>query len=206
MGQRSQIYIRINMKENGVENKKLIANYYQWNYGERMISRARHGIEWINSVIKYSWYFTDKGKLDVLSRIFDVNFDMVDMAVHCNIIKEYEDEVKWCEENNENIPEFNHYVFQWQDNNDGKLLVDIDMENEIVKYAFLDYDANPNNIMDGKAYMDWNMEDWKNSKYLSDEVKSTCTENLQYLSEITLMTKEEVVAFLNDDYEEMPAF
>lgn len=34
MGQRSQIYIRY---ENG-EKKGLIANYYSWNYGEKMIS------------------------------------------------------------------------------------------------------------------------------------------------------------------------
>ena len=38
MGQRSQIYVRFN-KENGQSG--LIANYYGWNFGERMISRAR---------------------------------------------------------------------------------------------------------------------------------------------------------------------
>ena len=40
MGQRSQIYVRYN-------KKLVIANYYQWNYGEQMISRARYGIEYI---------------------------------------------------------------------------------------------------------------------------------------------------------------
>lgn len=46
MGQRSQIYVRYNKKDmNGVNCKKLIANYYQWNYGERMISRATGGVQ-----------------------------------------------------------------------------------------------------------------------------------------------------------------
>lgn len=44
MGQRSQIYIRFN--DNRMESGKgLIALYYQWNYGERMVSRARQIIE-----------------------------------------------------------------------------------------------------------------------------------------------------------------
>ena len=43
MGQRSQIYVRLKDKEG---NKYLIAKYFQWNYGERMISRAKYGIEY----------------------------------------------------------------------------------------------------------------------------------------------------------------
>ena len=69
MGQRSQIYIRYN---NG-EVKGLIANYYQWNYGERMISRARWGIESILDTLKYEWYYQQKCNVTKLSRIFDVN-------------------------------------------------------------------------------------------------------------------------------------
>lgn len=51
MGQRSQIYIRIWDKDK--ENPKLYAKYYGWNFGERMISRARHGIEYIKSYMEY---------------------------------------------------------------------------------------------------------------------------------------------------------
>ena len=40
MGQRSQIYLRHN-------GDLVFANYYQWNYGERMVSRARWGIGYI---------------------------------------------------------------------------------------------------------------------------------------------------------------
>ena len=44
IGQRSQIYIRLKDRNN---NKYLFAKYYGWNYGERMISRARYGIDYI---------------------------------------------------------------------------------------------------------------------------------------------------------------
>lgn len=51
MGQRSQIYVR-------ASGQLIVANYYQWNYAERMISRARYGIEYIDSVKDYSdWIF-----------------------------------------------------------------------------------------------------------------------------------------------------
>ena len=40
MGMRSQIYVKYN-------DRLIIANYYGWNYGERMISRARYGMEYL---------------------------------------------------------------------------------------------------------------------------------------------------------------
>ena len=43
MGQRSQIYV-IAKKNN---EYYMTANYYQWNYGERMISRVRGTLEQI---------------------------------------------------------------------------------------------------------------------------------------------------------------
>ena len=81
MGQRSQIYIRYNVNftcdiscsVNGskisvpkVYNYKgLIARYFGWNYGERMISRARYIIEEIQTeFMKYKWSFGDKEKLE----------------------------------------------------------------------------------------------------------------------------------------------
>ena len=80
MGQRSQIYARFNE-----DNKKgLIANYYQWNYGERMISRAKWGIEHIKNTLKYDWYYRQESNVTRLSRIFDTNFDMKDIQISCN--------------------------------------------------------------------------------------------------------------------------
>ena len=54
MGQRSQIYVAYDKghrNEKGIVERKdgqyLIARYYQWNYGSRMVSRAKGLIEWI---------------------------------------------------------------------------------------------------------------------------------------------------------------
>lgn len=193
MGQRSQIYVRYN-------KKLVITNYYQWNYGERMISRARYGIEYIKeNYIKYrGWIFNDTSYLRKLSRIFDVNFDMKDVTISQDIVEEWKEDFQ--EDN------FNEFVFKMQDNNDGKLFVDIS-EDGTIKYAFLDYECNVDHIMNATQYMDWNSEDWKNSKYISDEGKQACKENLGKIEEMAvLMNKEELEDFINYDYgmEELP--
>ena len=84
MGQRSQIYVKYG-------NKLVVANYYQWNYGERMISRARHGIEYIkDNLIKYKeWLFNNSYEMKRLGRIFDANFDMKDVQISQDIVQEW---------------------------------------------------------------------------------------------------------------------
>ncbi len=187
MGQRSQIYIRYN-------KKLVIANYYQWNYGERMISRARHGIEYIkDNLLEYrNFIFNDPFQMERLSRIFDTNFDMKDVQISTNIIEEWKDQ--FFDDN------FNDVVFWWQDNNDGRLFVDI-LEDGTIKYAFLGYDCDAKNIMSAAKYMDWDSKDWRNSEYIDNEQKKQCEDNLKTIEEMaTLMTKEEIEDFINFDY------
>lgn len=187
MGQRSQIYVRYN-------KKLVVANYYQWNYGERMISRARYGIEYIKeNYLKYKeWIFNDASYVRKISRIFDVNFDMKDVAISQDIIEEWKEDFQ--EDN------FNEFVFRMQDNNDGKLFVDIS-EDGIIKYVFLDCECNTDHIMNATQYMDWDSTDWKQSKYIEDEQKKLCEENLIKIEEMAvLMTKEEVENFISCDY------
>lgn len=194
MGQRSQIYVRYG-------KKLVIANYYQWNYGERMISRARYGIEYIKeNYLKYKdWIFNNTDYMKKLSRIFDVNFDMKDIVISHDIVKEWK----------EQFPEddFNDFVFRFQGNNDGKLFVDIS-EDGVIKYAFIDWECNTNNIMDAKQYMDWDSKGWKQSQYIDDEQKILCEENLKEINKMApLMTKEEVEDFINYKYmDEVPLF
>lgn len=193
MGQRSQIYVRYN---NG-DKKGLVANYYQWNYGERMISRARYGIESINEYLKYDWYFTQEHNVEKMRRMFDVNFDMKDIVMSQDIIEEWKTDFS--------DEDFNDYVFKMQDNNDGKLLVDI--QKDKVKYAFLDYSADSDNIMNGEDYMVWNdNKDWRKSEYITKEGIKACEENITEISKMAeLMTKEEVEEFINYNYvEEIP--
>lgn len=193
MGQRSQIYVRYN-------KKLVVTNYYQWNYGERMISRARYGIECIKeNYLEYrGWIFNSESDMEKLRRIFDVNFDMKDIVMSSNIILEWK----------EQFPEesFNDFVFRIQGNNDGKLFVDIS-EDGTMKYAFLDCACDIEHIMSASQYMTWNNKDWRTSKYIANEQKVFCEDNLKKIEEIAeLMTQEEIEDFINYDYrmEEIP--
>ena len=164
MGQRSQIFVRY--EENG--QKKMIARYYQWNYGERMISRARYGIEWLKDMYKYTFEFERK-----LYRILDTNFDMIDCVISSDIIKEFIDG-DW---ENDGYT-LNNFMFYQQDNNDGKLFIDV-LSDGTIKYAFLDY--NNKKIMSGTEYMKWNRgKNWKNpTEYFDQEDVDICIKNIK---------------------------
>ncbi len=187
MGQRSQIYVRCN-------KKLVVANYYHWNYAERMISRARWGIEYIkNILIGYKDYiFNDPYYMQTLSRVFDTNFDRKEVQISTDIIEEWKEQ--FPDDN------FNDVVFRWQDNNNGKLFIDI-FEDGTIKYAFLDRKCDTGNIMSASQYMNWDCEDWKENEYIEDEQKILCKNNLKVIEEIAvLMTQDEVEDFINYDY------
>lgn len=189
MGQRSQIYVRYN--KDGINY--LIARYYQWNYGERMISRCRYGIEWIKEMIPYDWYFTSE--TEKLKRILDVNFDMKDIVLGCDIIKEYSEDTYWKDKNYS----LNDYVFECQDNNDGKLFIDI--KDGIIKYAFLDSECHTEHIMNAEQYMNWDCENWLTDEYIDEEDKLICFNNIKTINEIAqLMTEEEIKDFIHCEY------
>lgn len=186
MGQRSQIFVRY--EDNG--QKKMIARYYQWNYGERMISRARYGIEWLKKMYKYSFEIERK-----LYRILNVNFDMIDYAISSDIIKEFIDD-DW---ENDGYT-LNNFMFYQQDNNDGKLFIDV-LSDGTIKYAFLDY--NNKKIMSGTEYMKWNRgKDWKNpTEYFDQEDVDICIKNIKEINKMAIkMTADEVKEFMEMDY------
>lgn len=185
MGQRSQIYIRIWDKYD--ETYKLYAKYYDWNYGERMISRAKHGIEYIKTHLEFIDIDSTQEKIN---RIFDVNFDMQDILLTSNIIEE------WIEEFQNNY-KANEYIFEYIDNNDGKLFIDITKDRE-VKYCFTDYYFE---ILTPTKYMNWDCPEWRDSKYQTKEEIQTCKNNINYINKnAKLMTKKELQDFINFDY------
>ena len=206
MGQRSQIYIRYNINYTRgsatsnptTENYRgLIARYYQWNYGERMISRARSIIETIKSeFMEYGFMWEQNCYLEKLRRICDVNFDMRDIVMSTDIIKEVAEE---CDCDCSCI--FN------QDNNDGQLLIDV-TENGI-KYCFIPF-YNEIEVMNGRQYLVWDSRDsydvyqWTETeapKEIDKETKKYTLDNLDYITEnAELMTKEEAEEFINADY------
>lgn len=200
MGQRSQIYLRYN-------GQLIFANYYQWNYGERMISRARWGIEWVKELVdeKYDFVFRDKRSIEQMRRVFDVNFDMKDVALSCDIVKE------WSEQFSDEP--FNDVVFNGQDNNDGQLFIDIpDIRDGKIYYCFRYMHGDK--LMDAAQYMDWDCSYWDSksehnpaydNEYLTEEEIKTCYANIKAIGEMaTLMTREQLDDFLNGDYEEQP--
>lgn len=170
MGQRSQIYVRYTIK--GESN--LIGRYFQWNFAERMVSRARHSVEWILNHRRYLEY-----EINHLPKILEVNFDMHDIVDSMDIGANFTD----------------------VDNNDGKLFVDVPEKGK-VKYCFSNYDAST--VMDGDEYMTFDTENcyeqykWKNIK---DKDKRTMR-NINWLSKhAQLMTEEELKEFISCRYQ-----
>ena len=189
MGQRSQIYVRYT---NDKGKHFLTARYFGWNYGERMVSRARHTLEWIKNNINYaSFKFASNNK--ELIRIMEVNFDMHDVMITSDIIEEYFDYG-----NVHNT--FTEYVFTEHDNNDGKLFIDIH-PNGTIKYAFIDSSCNLDKPMGGLGYMSWNHKNWRTSEHISDEQKEKCNLNCKYLrNNFQLMTTKELKDFISCAY------
>ena len=96
---------------------------------------------------------------------------------------------------------FNDVVFKQQDNNDGKLFVDI-LKDGTIKYAFLDSECDIENVMSANQYMDRNYKNWKKSKFVESEQKLLCINNIRAIKEMAeLMTKEEVEDFIQCKYE-----
>ena len=193
MGQRSQIYVRY--YKDG--KYYLTARYYQWNYGERMISRCRYALEWIKEHVDHGWDWYLTTETEKLKRILDTNFDMKDVVLGCDIIKEWEE---YCKDDSWGGCPLNDYIFLSQDNNDGKLFIDI--KDGVIKYAFLDWSCNIDKIMTASKYMDWDSKGWRTSEYIDEEQKELCKENLKEIKKLAkLMTKEEIENFINYNYE-----
>ena len=176
----------------------MAARYYQWNYGECMISRARYSMEWLKTNHEYLAYYSEK-----IPRILDTNFDMIDCVISSDIIKEYKDNIEYYSEHEPemiNKLTLNDYVFNSQDNNDGKLFIDV-LSDGSIKYVFTDSDMNK--ILSAEEYMQWdNRDDWKTpTKYMSQEIIDTCCKNIKIIEDLgSLMTNEEFDEFINCDY------
>lgn len=197
MGQRSQIYIRLRDCEDGNTKEKhdeLIARYFQWNYGERMVSRAASTLGWLKKHFDYLKYEKEK-----IPRIVEVNFDMRDIVFSADILKEYAEElVQGFYDEGVNA---NEVIFKAQDNNDGKLLIDIQRDGTL-KYAFLDDECKAEDaadVMSPTEYLDWDEKNWRT--YLDDYELAYAKANIATISEIAeKMTVEEVHEFLSCDY------
>ena len=153
-----------------------------------MISRARHTIEWLKENYELISFYAEK-----IPRILDTNFDMGDCVISSDILKEYQ-ELYGPEDS------LNDVLFYGQDNNDGRLLIDIDNAGNI-RYAFLTSESDT--PLSSVEYMEWDIgSDWnKVSECNGKEAIQTCKRNISKINMMAdLMTAEEAQEFISADY------
>lgn len=198
MGQRSQIYVRIqdDSGRNGTQTD-MLPLYYSWNYSDRMVSRVAHTCEWLEESAKY--YF--QGYRDRLQNIMKTNFDLKDCIDANDIFLEaatYPD--------NGVMPqgeELNNAVFYDQANNDGKAFINVAVDQNKkahISVCFTDRDLKK--IMTASEYMNWE-EDYEDaeknwiqafteSEYRDDEDIATSLKNIKLLEQYEQMSKKQL--------------
>ena len=187
MGQRSQIYVIYKDKQN---RDCISATYFQWNYGERMISRARYLMGWIkaqnnlcsNLYSDYLPYVAHK-----IRYIASVNFDYKDVVIGQDLIEEWKDYKQSVPNAN-----LNDYIFN-ADNNDGCLFIDARVPQNL-RYAFTTYDYK-DGVMGPEAYLKWDGTPQKirDTKFTKRNI-NWITHNAK------LMKKKELEAILKTTY------
>lgn len=188
MCQRSQIYVVYNDYDNFPH---INATYFQWNYGERMISRARYTMEWIQAHLDFLNSFCSVAHK--LRYIESVNFDYKDVVVGHDLVEEWR---KFGHKDSNNLTD---YIFNC-DNNDGCLVIDARDKNNL-KYCFTEYDIWNSRAMGPVAYMRWDKVPYKTKR-----LKSTKS-NVHWITHhAKLMTTKELKEILNMAFEEGNAF
>lgn len=186
MGQRSQIYCLFEQVDKD-DKKVLLARYYQWNYGEFMISRIRHFVEYIKNTANdyvgrnmFHYWYTDRGNIHKMVRILDTNFDIESVVISHDILEEYNYYGR--------KGSFKDYVFE-QDNNDGACFLYVKNDGTI-KCLFTD-----TSFIDRLTPYEY-LKD-----YTINNDKEVCLDNCKYITENTeMMTNEEwEELFFNND-------
>lgn len=186
MGQRSQIYVIY--KDN--QNRNCIsATYFQWNYGERMISRARYLMGWLKS--QSIFYNNSLTSLSFIAHkiryIASVNFDYKDVVIGTDLVEEWKDYKKGVPNAN-----LNDYIFH-SDNNDGCLFIDARIPKHL-RYAFTTYDYK-DGVMGPEAYLKWDK--------IPQKIRDTkfTKRNISWITHSAkLMKKTELEAILRATY------
>lgn len=228
MGERSSIFVRIRSKKRSSDKTyKMVAFfglYYQWCYGERMISRLRSAIDFVDKNISgyHGDYVVSNDQIELFKRYLAINFDMHDILVPIDLVQLLTSNVMLGEATE------NADIFR-QDENHGYIYIDISLDdpdkkfsenNAKIKYAFVDNECKDKdgsvphvrsveNFADhdmGKDERKWYEPDpyWDNSGYTArkerflQEIVPTCKQNMAKIdSSATLMTEAERHDFVN---------
>jgi len=146
MGERSNFFVRVRAKEKTSDkfykHQAFFGLYYQWCYGERMISRLRSAIAFVDSEISgsHGGYAINKDQMDRFKRYLSINFDMKDFVDTTDLIPYTVDDIMqgWDTAKSD--------IFD-QAENHGFIYLDITLDDPdqkfgenkaIIKYAFVD--------------------------------------------------------------------
>ena len=177
MGQRSQIYIKY--KNNHDNAIRLIARYFQFNWGHYMVSRARQLVEVLNE------YPVNIHGENTVVGYAEANFDARSYVSSHDMLAE-----DWTFTSEETYED----IFEHEDNNDGCLFIDATEEKK-TKYAFIksNYKENKDDEyepLDAKQYME---------RYKNDSDNGSAKRNIKFLEQNgILLTKEELNSFFED--------
>lgn len=146
MGERSNFFVRIRSKEKTSDkfykHQAFFGLYYQWCYGERMISRLRSAIDFVHSEVsgRHGNCAINKEQLERFKSYLAINFDMKDILKPVDLIPYTVDDII------QGYDTAKSDVFD-QAENHGYIYLDITLDdpdqklgenNAIIKYAFVD--------------------------------------------------------------------
>lgn len=99
MGERSDFFVRVRAKEKTSDkfykHQAFFGLYYQWCYGERMISRLRSAIDFVDSEIsgRHGGYAINEDHIKRFKKCLAINFDMKDFLDTTDLIPETVDDI-----------------------------------------------------------------------------------------------------------------
>lgn len=225
MGERSDIFVRIRAKEKTTDKRYkhevFFGLYYQWCYGERMISRLRAAIDFAHSDLNWRPCISmSKERIEKFKQVLRTNFDMRDIIDTIDLVPDAIDNLK------QGYDTVDADIFS-QAENHGFIYLDITIDDPDgkfgestpkVKYAFVKNEGKEYPIMDVVQFADWDIGDGERKWYEPDpywdkpeeaswgknhkkdfleNVVPTCKNNIKVIqSDATLMTEKERKAFV----------
>ncbi len=223
MGERSDFFVRIRAKEKTSDrfykHQAFFGLYYQWCYGERMISRLRSAIDFVESDIsgRHGSYAITKEQMDRFKKYLAINFDMKDFVYPTDLIPYTVDDI------------INGYdtaksdIFD-QAENHGFIYLDITLDDPDqkfgdnkakIKYAFVETEWHNKKhplppVMSVEQFADWDIADNERKWYEPDpywedkswgpahkerflnEIVPTAKKNMEEINKsATLMTEDD---------------
>lgn len=223
MGERSDFFVRIRAKEKTSDkfykHQAFFALYYQWCYGERMISRLRSAIDFVESDIsgRHGSYAITKEQMDRFKKYLAINFDMKDFVEPTDIIPYTVDDII------QGYDTAKSDVFD-QAENHGFIYLDITLDDPDqkfgdnkakIKYAFVETEWHNKKhplppVMSVEQFADWDIADNERKWYEPDpywedktwgpahkerflnEIVPTAKKNMEEINKsATLMTEDD---------------